>query len=150
MYQLGMDRCPLASGLETCVKAEDGPVKGVQRRALEMVRGRITKGERLEELGLCSLQKRRFKGQRIVVPFAKACSGKARGSVLCRLKMGRFRFGIRMICFTMRVLRHWNRLSRKVVYAPPWKCLKARWVGWCFQPLDVVKNVPPHPKRVGL
>lgn len=31
--------------------------------------------------------------------------------------MDRFRFGIRMIFFTMRVLRHWNRLSRKV-YAP--------------------------------
>lgn len=32
--------------------------------------------------------------------------------------MDRFRFGIRMIFFTMRVLRQWNRLSREIVYAP--------------------------------
>lgn len=41
--------------------------------------------------------------------------------------MNRFRFGVRIIFFTVRVLRHWNRLSRKVVYALSLKCLKARW-----------------------
>lgn len=32
-------------------------LEGVQRRALEAVRGHIASGERLEELGLCSLEK---------------------------------------------------------------------------------------------
>lgn len=66
MYQLGTDQCPLACELQTCVRVEHGPVKGVQRRALEVVRGHIS-GERLEELGLCSLEKRWFKGHHTVV-----------------------------------------------------------------------------------
>lgn len=63
--------------------------------------------------------------------------------------MDRFRFGMRMIFFTMRVLRHWNRLSRKVGYAPFLEVFEGQ-VGWCFEPLDVLKNVSAHPKRVGL
>lgn len=44
----------------------DGHVKGVRRRALEMGRGNITGGNRLQEWGLCNLEGRRLKGQHTV------------------------------------------------------------------------------------
>lgn len=63
--------------------------------------------------------------------------------------MDRFGFGIRMILFTVRVLNHFNRLNGKVLYALSLEVVEGQ-VGWCFEPLDVLKNVPAHPKRVGM
>lgn len=80
--------------------------------------------------------------------FAEACSDKAQDKGF-KLKMDRFRFGIRLKFFTVRVLRHCNRLPRKVVDAQSLEVFK-RQVGWGFEPPDRVKNVPAHPKRVGL
>ncbi|PKU47492.1 hypothetical protein llap_2232 [Limosa lapponica baueri] len=90
----------------------------VQRRAMKMIRGLefLSYEDRLRESGLFILEKRRLRGDLIA---AFQFNG-------FKLKEGRFRLDTRKKFFTVRVVRHWNRLPREVVDAPFLEVFKAR------------------------
>ena len=60
--------------------------------------------------------------------FRRACSNRMRGNGLI-LEEGKFRLDIRKKFFTVRVVRHWNRLPSKAVDAPSLKLSKPGWMG---------------------
>jgi len=109
-----------------------------------MIRGmkHLSYEERLRELGLFSLEKRRLWEYLTAAVqylkradmrageghFIRACSDRTRGNGF-KLKEGRFRLDIRKKFFTMRVVRYWNRLPREAVAAHSLEVLKARLDG---------------------
>jgi len=109
-----------------------------------MIRGLeyLSYEDRLRELGLFSLEKRRLRGDLRVAfqylkgayrkdgegLFTRVCSDRTRGNG-SKLKEGRFRLDIKKKFFTTRVVRHWHRLPREAVAAPSLAVFKARMDG---------------------
>jgi len=60
--------------------------------------------------------------------FLRAGSDRMRGNSF-KLEKGRFGLDIKKKLFTVRMVRHWNRLLSGVMNAPPWKHSKAGWRG---------------------
>lgn len=118
-----------------CSKSSRGSARGLRASSTWCMRGGW-----LRELGLFSLQKRRLKGHLLAVYscllgeciedgsrlFLEVYDEKTKGN-RHKLQHGKFWLNTRTHFSTMRVVKHWNSLSREVLKSPSSKTVN--WTG---------------------
>jgi len=119
-------------------------LKHTQWKAIKMIQGmeHFSCEDRLRELGLFSLKKKRLWGDPRMAfqylkgnckkeedrHFSRVCCDRTRGNSFILKRGGRFRLDIRKKFFFLmiRVLRHWQRLTREVGDGPSLETFKVR------------------------
>jgi len=142
--------------LESCIqlwslqhKKDMDLLERVQRRATKMIRGleHFSYENRLRELGLFSLEKRRLWGDLIAAfqylkgayrkdgknIFSRACCDRTRSNGF-KLREDRFRLDRSKKFFMIKVVKRWNRLPREVVEAPSLETFNAK-LDWALSSL---------------
>jgi len=137
----------------------------VQRRATKMIQGleHLCCEERLRELGLFFLEKRRLRGDLIAAfqylkgayrkdgenIFSRACCYRTRSNGF-KLRECRFRLGIKKKFFTTRMLKQWNRLPRDIVDGGPIPGNIEGQTGWGSKQPGLVEDIPAYCRDAGL
>ncbi|GAB0208737.1 hypothetical protein GRJ2_003339400 [Grus japonensis] len=127
--------------LEYCVqfwtpqfKTDRELLERVQRRATKMIRGleHLSYEERLRELGLFSLEKRRLRGDLLNAVKSmgpdsfqwRPVTGQEAMGKRHKLEHRKFHLNMRKNFFTLRVTEHWTRLPRELVESPSLEIFK--------------------------